>query len=145
MFLVISSGNKQYVVKYGQIVALDRLSSEVEVGSTIDIPVLFDSSSQNKSSVKAKVVEHTRGPKKVIFKFKSKSNYKRKYGHRDNLTLVQIEGDFLQASKNLQKTQSKSKSVQASKKNKSQKEASQEKQNSQPQTQSIDTAQKPEN
>jgi len=129
MFLVISSGNKQYVVKYGQILALDRLSSRAEVGSTIDIPVLFDSSSQNKSSVKAKVVKHVRGPKKVIFKFKSKSNYKRKYGHRDNLTLVQIEGEFLQVSKNPQKTQSKNKSVQATKENKNQEKVSQEKQN----------------
>ena len=81
----------------GTIVVLDRLQAE-ENGTVELAPVLFvdgdkvthDAKSLAKITVKAEVLGHERGPKIVIQKYKNKTGYKKRQGHRQEQTRVKI-------------------------------------------------------
>ena len=100
MFAVIQSGGKQYNVAEGDVVRLETLKAEP--GETVSLDVMMlggDTDSDNVkvgapfvdgASVKAEVLEHGRGKKLYIYKFKAKSNYRRKTGHRQGYTAVRI-------------------------------------------------------
>ena len=96
MFAIVESGGKQYRVAEGDVLRLEALSAEP--GDTVDLPVMMlggDSVQVGKplvegASVKAEVIEHGRGEKLYIYKFKAKSNYRRKNGHRQPYTEVRI-------------------------------------------------------
>ena len=96
MYAVIKVGGKQYRVEQGQKLLVERLA--VEPGDSLSLdPILcvgddtvFDKAGLEKVTVDAKVVEHLRGPKLVVFKFKPKRGYKRKTGHRQELTRIEI-------------------------------------------------------
>jgi large subunit ribosomal protein L21 len=96
MFAVIQSGGKQYSVAKGDVVRLESLSANP--GETVDLDVMMLSGDEVKvgaplvegASVKAEVVAHGRGKKLYIYKFKAKSNYRRKTGHRQGYTEVRI-------------------------------------------------------
>lgn len=99
MFAVIRTGGKQYRVAQDQLVTVERLDGEPGASVTLDqvlmlgggdgaiqigTPVLVG------ASVTAEVVEQTRGPKIIIFKKKRRQNYRRKKGHRQDLTVLKI-------------------------------------------------------
>lgn len=96
MFAVIKSGGKQYRVSEGDIVRLELLKSEP--GDTVELPVIMLGGEDPKigtpfiegASVKAEVLEHGKDKKIYINKFKAKSNYRRRTGHRQNYTAVRI-------------------------------------------------------
>ena len=96
MYAVIKVGGKQYRVEQGQSLLVERLSADE--GATVQLePVFFRSSDSvfdkdalSKVKVSAKVVGHERGPKLTVFKFKPKRGYKRKTGHRQELTRLEI-------------------------------------------------------
>ncbi len=97
-YAIVKTGGKQYRVEEGQTLLVERLA--VDEGSTValdplllsgDKPV-FDKDGLSKVKVEAKVVEHLRGPKLTIFKFKPKQGYKKKNGHRQELTRLEITG-----------------------------------------------------
>ena len=96
MFAVIQSGGKQYNVSEGDVVRLETL--QAEPGETVTLEVLMLGGDAVKvgtplvdgASVKAEVVSHGRGKKLYIYKFKAKSNYRRKTGHRQGYTEVRI-------------------------------------------------------
>lgn len=98
MYAVVKTGGKQYRVEEGQTLLVEKLA--LEPGATLDLePLLvsgddsvFDKDGLAKASVSAKVVEHVRGPKLVVFKFKPKRGYKKKNGHRQDLTRIEITG-----------------------------------------------------
>ncbi len=98
MYAVVKTGGKQYRVEEGQTLLVEKLA--LEPGETVDLqPLLisgddsvFDKAGLEKASVSAKVVEHIRGPKLVVFKFKPKRGYKNKNGHRQDLTRIEITG-----------------------------------------------------
>lgn len=98
MYAVVKTGGKQYRVEEGQTLLVEKLA--LEPGATLDLqPLLvsgddavFDAKGLEKASVSAKVVEHIRGPKLVVFKFKPKRGYKKKNGHRQDLTRIEITG-----------------------------------------------------
>lgn len=98
MYAVVKTGGKQYRVEEGQTLLVEKLA--IEPGGTLDLqPLLisgdesvFDKAGLEKASVSAKVVEHIRGPKLVVFKFKPKRGYKNKNGHRQDLTRIEITG-----------------------------------------------------
>lgn len=83
----------------GTVVVLDRLQAE-QGGKVELIPVLFvdgdtithDEKALAKVKVTAEVIGHERGPKIVIQKFKNKTGYKKRQGHRSELTRVKITG-----------------------------------------------------
>lgn len=97
MFAIIKTGGKQYRVAEGDVLRLESLKAEA--GEVVDLPVLLLGGDDVKvgaplvdgASVKAEVVRHGRGTKLHIYKFKAKSNYRRKTGHRQAYTEVRIK------------------------------------------------------
>jgi large subunit ribosomal protein L21 len=96
MYAIVKTGGKQYRVEQGQTLLVERLPDAE--GATVALePLLmagdetvFDSAGLAKVSVEAKIVEHVRGPKLRVFKFKPKRGYKRRTGHRQELTRLEI-------------------------------------------------------
>ncbi len=98
MYAVVATGGKQLKVAEGDVVAVEKL--DAEVGSTVDLDVIFladdenivaDPASLEKAKVVVEVVEHFKGDKVMIFKFKKRKGYKRTRGHRQNLTRVLVK------------------------------------------------------
>ena len=95
-YAIVKTGGKQYRVEEGQWLLVERLRADA--GDTVDLePVLFRSSDTvfdakglGKVKVQARVVEHLRGPKIRVFKFKPKRGYKRTAGHRQELTRIEV-------------------------------------------------------
>ena len=98
MFAIIQSGGKQYNVAEGDVLRLESL--DAQPGETVNLEVMLLSGDEVKvgaplvegARVKAEVVSHGRGKKLYIYKFKAKSNYRRKTGHRQGYTEVRITG-----------------------------------------------------
>ncbi|MDO8880002.1 MAG: 50S ribosomal protein L21 [Coriobacteriia bacterium] len=97
MYAVINSGGKQAKVEQGTIVAVERLSAEV--GDTVSLPVIFVADGDTiyataaelaGASVTALVLEHFKGEKQIVFKFKKRKGYKRTKGHRQTLTSLRV-------------------------------------------------------
>jgi large subunit ribosomal protein L21 len=96
MYAIVKTGGKQYRVERDQTLLVERLPAEQ--GDTIALePILFrsddtvfDADGLKKVKVGAEIVEHLRGPKLRIFKFKPKQGYKRRTGHRQELTRIRI-------------------------------------------------------
>lgn len=94
-YAIISLGGKQYVVKEGENLLVDRLDRAE--GKTFQPDVLFLGGKGTgelapKSPVTAKVLGHVRGPKVRIGKYKPKSGYKRHTGFRASLTRIEVTG-----------------------------------------------------
>jgi len=88
MFAVIKTGGKQYKVQKDDKLLVEKLDGEEGAKLTIgDVLMVSDG---KKATVEAKVVAQTRGPKITIFKKKRRQNYRRKKGHRQDLTMIQI-------------------------------------------------------
>ena len=96
MYAIVKTGGKQYRVEEGQTLLVERLPEEA--GATVSLEpilfrsddVVFDSDGLAKVKVDAKVVEHVRGQKLRVFKFKPKRGYKRRTGHRQELTRIRV-------------------------------------------------------
>ena len=96
MYAVIESGGKQYKVEKGTALLVDRLPAEE--GAKVSLrPVMFrdkevvaDASGLEKVKVEATVAEHLRGPKIKVFKYKAKKGYRRRAGHRSELTRLEV-------------------------------------------------------
>jgi large subunit ribosomal protein L21 len=95
-YAVIESGGKQYKVEKGSSLLVDRLSAKE--GDKVALrPVLFrdkevvaEPKELEKVKVEATVSEHLRGPKIKVFKYKAKKGYRRKAGHRSELTRIEV-------------------------------------------------------
>jgi large subunit ribosomal protein L21 len=96
MYAVIKTGGKQYRVEQGQSLLVERLSADQ--GDTVTLePILFrdddtvfDVDGLKKVNVQGKIVEHVRGPKLRVFKHKPKRGYRKRTGHRQELTRLEI-------------------------------------------------------
>ena len=96
MYAIVKTGGKQYRVEKGQTLLVERLPDEA--GATLQLePVMFrsedtvfDAKGLGKVRVGAEVVEHVRGEKLRVFKFKPKRGYRRRTGHRQELTRIKI-------------------------------------------------------
>jgi large subunit ribosomal protein L21 len=96
MYAIVESGGKQYKVEKGESLLLDRLPAKE--GEKVDLravmfrdgDVVTDTAELEKVKVEATVSEHLRGPKFRVFKYKAKKGYKRRAGHRSELTRVEI-------------------------------------------------------
>lgn len=96
MFAIVQSGGKQYRVSEGDVLRLESL--QAEPGDTVDLPVMLLGGDAvqvgtplvDGASVRAEVLSHGRGDKITVYKFKAKSNYRRKNGHRQHFTEVRI-------------------------------------------------------
>jgi large subunit ribosomal protein L21 len=97
MYAIVKTGGKQYRVEEGRWLLVERLP-EAEGESVALQPLLIvdgdeivDGEGLSDASVRAKIVAHERGPKLRVVKFKPKRGYKRRTGHRQELTRIQIE------------------------------------------------------
>lgn len=99
VYAVVRAGGRQEKVEVGTIVTMDRVSADKN--GTVELPAVLlvdgekvTSGQKELSKVKvtAEVVEDLRGPKISIQKFKNKTRYKRRLGHRQELTRVKVTG-----------------------------------------------------
>jgi len=96
MYAIVKTGGKQYRVEKDQTLLVERLPDDE--GATVALePILFRSDDAvfgadelKKVKVEAKVLGHERGPKLRVFKFKPKRGYKKRNGHRQELTRIQV-------------------------------------------------------
>jgi len=96
MYAIVKTGGKQYRVERGQTLLVERLAAEQGTSVALE-PILyrsddavFDAAGLKKVKVTAKVVAHERGEKLRVFKFKPKRGYKRRTGHRQELTRIEV-------------------------------------------------------
>ena len=98
MYAIIETGGKQYKVEQGDVIFVEKLTAEE--GSTVDFKVVAISNDGNLSlgapyvdfaKVSAKVLKNGKGKKITVFTYKPKKSEKRKLGHRQPYTKVQIE------------------------------------------------------
>jgi large subunit ribosomal protein L21 len=96
MYAIVKTGGKQYRVERGQTLLVERLAAETGASVALE-PLLyrsddavFDAAGLKKVKVTAKVIGHERGEKLRVFKFKPKRGYKRRTGHRQELTRIEV-------------------------------------------------------
>ncbi|MGE5407011.1 MAG: 50S ribosomal protein L21 [Syntrophothermus sp.] len=96
MYAVVETGGKQYRVEEGTSLLVDRL--DAKEGDKVSLrPVMFrgeevvaSPKELAKVKVEATVAEHLRGPKVKVFKYRSKKGYRRRAGHRSELTKLEV-------------------------------------------------------
>jgi large subunit ribosomal protein L21 len=96
MYAIVKTGGKQYRVEKGQTLLVERLPDEAGAKIALE-PILFrsddavfDTEGLKKVKVEGKIVEHLRGEKLRVFKFKPKRGYRKRTGHRQELTRIEI-------------------------------------------------------
>ena len=98
MYAIVKTGGKQYKVAAGDRLNIEKLN--VEVGQTVELPAICivdgdvveaDPAKAAETKVVAEVIEHFKGEKQLVFKFKKRKNYKKLRGHRQQLTRVEIK------------------------------------------------------
>jgi large subunit ribosomal protein L21 len=99
VYAIVKTGGKQYRVAVGDVVQVEKLVGEA--GDAVSFPavLLVDGESVTtaadalaKVSVTGELVAHTKGPKIRIHKFKNKTGYHKRQGHRQKLTQVKVTG-----------------------------------------------------
>lgn len=98
-YAIIEAGGKQYIAREGESIEVDRLPNEV--GDTVqwkdvllmvqDSEVTVGTPTVTGASVKGTVLEQIKAPKILVFKYKTRERYRRKIGHRQRYTKVQID------------------------------------------------------
>ena len=97
MYAIVKTGGKQYKVAEGDVITVEKLA--VEPGTTVNLTPLLvvdgesrtlDAEGLAAASVTAEVVAQTKGPKIKIHKYKNKTGYHKRMGHRQKLTEVKI-------------------------------------------------------
>lgn len=98
MYAIIKTGGKQYKVEQGDEIFVEKL--DVNEGDSVDFTEILAISNEeglqvgetvSAAKVTASVVKNGKGPKVIIFKYKSKKDYRKKQGHRQPYTKVKIE------------------------------------------------------
>ncbi len=99
MYAIVRSGGRQHKVAVGDVLEVDKV--DAKVGSSLDlVPLLVvdgdavtaDAKSLAKVTVSAEVLAETKGPKIRIVKFKNKTGYKKRQGHRQRYTQIKVTG-----------------------------------------------------
>ena len=97
MYAIVRAGGRQEKVAVGDVVVANRV--EGDLGTSISLPALLlvdgetvtsKTADLAKIDVKAEIVEHSRGEKIDIGKFKNKTGYRRRQGHRQSLTTLKV-------------------------------------------------------
>jgi len=99
VYAIVRAGGRQEKVAVGDVLEVDRL--QATSGSTVELTALLvvdgttvtsDASALAKVSVTAEVLDQTKGPKIDILKYKNKTGYRRRMGHRSKLTQIRVTG-----------------------------------------------------
>ncbi|MCZ2263765.1 MAG: 50S ribosomal protein L21 [Terrabacter sp.] len=99
VYAIVKAGGRQEKVSVGDIVVMDRLKAQT--GDTVELPALLlvdgekvttDAAKLAKVKVTAEVVRDEKGPKITILKYKNKTGYRKRQGHRQSLTRLKVTG-----------------------------------------------------
>ena len=97
MYAIVRSGGRQEKVAVGDVIETDRVVGEP--GDSVELPALLlvdgesvtsDAATLAGVTVSAEVLAHTKGPKIDILKYKNKTGYRKRQGHRQELTRVKV-------------------------------------------------------
>ena len=97
MYAIVRSGGQQKKVAVGDVIEIDKVASQV--GDSVSLPVVMlvdgekvttGADALGKANVTVEVLGATKGPKIVILKYKNKTGYKRRQGHRQSLTQLRV-------------------------------------------------------
>lgn len=100
MYAIVRSGGNQRKVSVGDVIDVDQLDN-AEVGATVTLPAVLlvdgetvttDATKLAGVSVTAQIVGATKGPKIHILRYKNKTGYRRRQGHRQKYTQVKVTG-----------------------------------------------------
>jgi large subunit ribosomal protein L21 len=99
MYAIIETGGKQYRVQEGDVICVEKLNMEVGEKVTFDKVLVMGEGADAKigtpyvgENVYGEVVENGKGKKVIIYKYKAKKDYRKKQGHRQPFTKVEITG-----------------------------------------------------
>jgi len=99
VYAIVRAGGRQEKVAVGDVVVMDRVDGAP--GGSVKLPALLvvdgtaitsDKAALAKVTVSAEIIDHRRGPKIDILKYKNKTGYRRRQGHRQELTAVKVTG-----------------------------------------------------
>ena len=97
VYAIVKAGGRQEKVSVGDVVVVDKLADEI--GASIELQPLMlvdgdaitvEPSALEKVTVKAEVVDSAKGPKISIIKYKNKTGYRKRQGHRQKLSVIKI-------------------------------------------------------
>jgi large subunit ribosomal protein L21 len=99
MFAIIKTGGKQYRVGPGDQIVVERIAGEVGAEVALEQVLAIGDGEDSaighptlpNASVRARIVQQPRGTKVIVFKKKRRKNYRRKHGHRQELTVLRIQ------------------------------------------------------
>jgi large subunit ribosomal protein L21 len=99
MYAIVKTGGKQYKVAEGDVIEVEKLAGTPGDGISLaavllvdGVELVSDAASLAKVAVTGELVAHTKGPKIRIHKFKNKTGYHKRQGHRQPLTQVKVTG-----------------------------------------------------
>ena len=99
VYAIVKAGGRQEKVAVGDIVVVNRMSGDV--GATVELPALLlvdgekvttDAKKLAEVKVTAEIVRDEKGPKIIIVKYKNKTGYRKRQGHRQQLTRLKVTG-----------------------------------------------------
>ena len=99
MYAIVRAGGHQHKVEVGDTLTVNRLMAGP--GESVTLPAVLlvdgdavttDAAKLSQASITAEVVEHGKGPKIIIHKFKNKTGYHKRQGHRQPLTQIKVTG-----------------------------------------------------
>ena len=90
MYSIIEQGSKQYLCSVGQIIKVEKVLCPVGDEFSVSNVLMINGEVSQSGTVKAKVLAHTKTDKVLVFKKKRRHNYRRKRGHRQNISVIQI-------------------------------------------------------
>jgi large subunit ribosomal protein L21 len=99
VYAIVRCGGRQQKVSVGDVLEVDKVAGEV--GSTVSLPAVLvvndgdvttDAATLGKFQVTAEILGETKGPKIRILKYKNKTGYKKRQGHRQRYTQVKVTG-----------------------------------------------------
>ena len=99
VYAIVKAGGRQEKVAVGDVVVVNRMTGDV--GATVELPALLlvdgekvttDAAALAKVKVTAEIVRAEKGPKIIILKFKNKTGYRKRQGHRQQLTRLKVTG-----------------------------------------------------
>jgi len=107
MYAVVNSGGKQYKIQQGEILRVEKISGDIGSPVTFDRVLMFSDGENvnigkpllDSVSVEGHIVEQGKAKKIIVFKYKRRKRYRRKNGHRQEFTAVQIDSINAQGTK----------------------------------------------
>ena len=97
MYAIVRSGSKQQKVVVGDVIEIDKTDEAVGTALSLPVVMLVDgekvtATGLDKAAVTVEILGATKGPKIVIQKYKNKTGYKKRQGHRQKYTQVKVTG-----------------------------------------------------